>query len=253
MTWFAFCLSCFVLFCLVLKILVCAHYFRCTQNPLIPSFPREQFIHVRGSPWGQLIHTQPPSARIRGQTSNIFNQSDLGRLISRVCSLDPSVGPFQTLFDASHGHALQIGPADMGRIVRMGHLTSSSPNSPKQRNQSCASTSRGLAHTNPKRGQIKSFRSLGSIESAKSSGRWLRKRLSDPVADAAGDDMGGQRGCLEAIQLLVDLGGLLLQLEQRGKQLLLKLLRQRKAPLFLGQQLLSSRMQLLLYFRRVFV
>lgn len=53
----------------------------------------------------------------------------------------------------------------------------------------------------------------------------MGERLSDPVADAAGDDMGEQRGCLEAIQLLVDLGGLFLQLEQRGKQLLLKLLR----------------------------
>lgn len=37
----------------------------------------------------------------------------------RVCALDPGVRTFQTVFDATRGHALQVGDRDMNRIVRL--------------------------------------------------------------------------------------------------------------------------------------
>lgn len=37
----------------------------------------------------------------------------------RVCSLDPGVRTFQTVFDATQGCAYEVAPGDMGRIVRL--------------------------------------------------------------------------------------------------------------------------------------
>jgi transposase len=49
----------------------------------------------------------------------VDNQDSVKKDTIRVCSLDPGVRTFQTIFDANHNHALQVAPSDMGRVVRL--------------------------------------------------------------------------------------------------------------------------------------
>ncbi|MDP2434222.1 MAG: transposase [archaeon] len=49
----------------------------------------------------------------------VDNQDSVKKETLRVCSLDPGVRTFQTIFDATNGHALQVAPSDMGRIMRL--------------------------------------------------------------------------------------------------------------------------------------
>lgn len=49
----------------------------------------------------------------------VDNQDSTKKESLRVCSLDPGVRTFQTVYDATNGHALQVGPADMGQIKRL--------------------------------------------------------------------------------------------------------------------------------------
>jgi putative transposase len=52
----------------------------------------------------------------------VDSQDSVKKETIRVCSLDPGVRTFQTIFDANHNHALQVAPSDMGRVMRLCHF-----------------------------------------------------------------------------------------------------------------------------------
>ena len=47
------------------------------------------------------------------------NRKEREEVSLRICALDPGVRTFQTVLDATRGHALQVGDRDMNRIVRL--------------------------------------------------------------------------------------------------------------------------------------
>ena len=49
-----------------------------------------------------------------------FENQDSALQGLRICSLDPGVRTFQTVFDAFSSNVIQVGDADMGRIFRLG-------------------------------------------------------------------------------------------------------------------------------------
>ena len=49
----------------------------------------------------------------------VDNQDSIKKELLRVCSLDSGVRTFQAVYDATNGHALQVGPADIGQIKRL--------------------------------------------------------------------------------------------------------------------------------------
>lgn len=49
----------------------------------------------------------------------VENQDPIQKESLRVCSLDPGVRTFQTIFDATHSCAYEVAPQDMRRIVRL--------------------------------------------------------------------------------------------------------------------------------------
>ena len=49
-----------------------------------------------------------------------FENQDSSLQGLRICSLDPGISTFQTVFDASSSIVIHVGDADMGRIFRLG-------------------------------------------------------------------------------------------------------------------------------------
>ena len=54
-----------------------------------------------------------------GEELSVENQDQKNKGELRVCSLDPGVRTFQTIYDATNGEALQVGDRDMKRIFRL--------------------------------------------------------------------------------------------------------------------------------------
>ncbi len=74
----------------------------------------------------QSFEPLPPYHRHQSKHDGVVDENQVRRQLNnnaekwlRVCSLDPGVRTFQTIFDVNEGVALQVGSADMNRIFRL--------------------------------------------------------------------------------------------------------------------------------------